>query len=120
MQHDIEFVEAPTDWAYHLFPLPSENVEELALDWVVAIAEKLIKRAQYHSDEAYLGPVLHWAHLLKIAQSSDGSWPAHVNPRTGIPIGTTRTHTPSRLMAKLGEILDSSEFEDAVALAHQQ
>lgn len=118
MQHETHFIEAPTGWAYHLFPLPAENAEELALDWVVAVAEELIKRAQSSGDEAYLGPVLHWAHLLKIAQSSDGSWTAHVNARTGVPIGAARTYTPARLLATLGEILDSSEFEDAVALAH--
>ena len=115
MHDTLQFVRAPSDWYYHRFPLPHANNEVITLDWVVAVAEELLERAARTGDEAHSGPVLHWAHLLKVAQDAGGDWPGAVNARTGAAVGTTRTRSPARLLQHLGEAMDSSEFDEAVA-----
>jgi len=110
---------APNDWYYHLFPLQGEENEALSLDWVVETALQLIDRTRATGDEAHFGPTLHWAHLLKTEQGPDGDWPAVVNARTGAPLGPARTRAPATLLACLGELLQSSEFETAIARAHE-
>jgi len=112
-----DHTEAPLDWAYALFPLQGEGEESLSLEWVVSVAHKLIDSAQGTGDEAHFGPVLHWAHLLKAEQGPDGDWPASVNARTGAAMGGARFREPARLLARLDVLLDSSEFEAAVARA---
>jgi hypothetical protein len=109
--------EAPLDWAYALFPLPAEGEESLSIEWLVRLAHERIDRAGEMGDEAHFGPVLHWAHILKSEQGPDGDWPAHLNARTGAAIGAARTRTPAQLLARLDALLDSSEFEAAVARA---
>jgi hypothetical protein len=109
--------EAPLDWAYANFPLPSEGEESLSMEWLVNVAYVLIDRAEETGNEAHFGPVLHWAHILKSEQGPAGDWPALVNARTGAVIGAARTREPGRLLARLDALLDSSEFETAVARA---
>lgn len=115
MTASLHFVQAPCDWHYHLFPLPYASSEVITLDWVVAVAEDLLELAALTGDAAQVGPVLHWAHLLKIAQDAGSDWPAEVNARTGAAVGMARTRSPARLLQHLGEAMDSSEFDDAVA-----
>lgn len=112
-------VRADPEWAYSLFPLPHEAAEALSLEWVAQVGEELLDRAAATDDQSHFGPVLHWAHLLKTAQQPQGDWPLHINPRTGECLGPERTRTPARLLERLGRVLDSSEFDDAVALAAQ-
>ena len=112
-----EATEAPLDWAYALFPLQGERQETLSLEWLIRLAHQRIDRAQETGDEAHFGPVLHWAHLLKVEQGPDGDWPAQVNARTGEAVGAARTREPARLLARLDALLDSCEFEAAVARA---
>ena len=107
----------PFDWYYHLLPLRAEGDEALPLDWVVERAAELISRAEATGEPAHFSPALHWAHLLKLEQGPDGDWPAVVNARTGEAIGTRRTRRPAEMLARLGQLLDSTEFEAAVALA---
>ena len=110
-------MEAPLDWAYALFPLQGEGEEILSLEWVARIAHERIDRAEKTGDEAHFGPVLHWAHILKAEQGPEGDWPAQVNARTGAAMGAARTRVPAGLMARLDALLDSTEFEAAVARA---
>lgn len=110
-------VTAPNDWYYHLFPLTAEGAETLPLAYVVELAEALIREAERTGDETHFGPVLHWAHLLKCEQGPDGHWPAVVNARTGEALGSERTRRPAELLARLSRLLDTSEFDAAVALA---
>jgi hypothetical protein len=110
-------MEAPLDWAYALFPLQRDDNEILSLQWLVGLAHERIDRAQSTGDEAHFGPVLHWAHILKIEQGPDGDWPAHVNARTGASIGSARTLAPAGLMARLDALLHATEFETTVARA---
>ncbi len=110
-------ITAPPEWHYHLFPLAAEGTEALRLDEVVELAAERMQRGVETGDEAHFGPVLHWAHLLTLEQGGDGAWPAVVNARTGEPIGGERTRRPAELLRRLGELLESSEFESAVALA---
>jgi hypothetical protein len=109
--------EAPLGWAYALFPLQHEGEEGLSLEWVVRVAHERIDRAQQTGDEAHVGPVLHWAHILKIEQGPNGDWPVQVNARTGAVAGTSRTREPAGLLARLDALLDSTEFEAAIARA---
>lgn len=108
---------APSDWYYPLFPLSAVSEEEVSLDWLVEQAASRLKQAQDADERAYLGPVLHWAHLLKFEQGPEGDWPALVNARTGTAVGEKRTRAPGELMAALAECLLSSEFDEAVKLA---
>lgn len=110
-------MEAPLDWAYALFPLQGEGEELLSLEWVVRVAGERIDRSEETGNEAHFGPVLHWAHILKVEQGPNGDWPAQVNARTGAPIGTARTRAPAGLMARLEALLDATEFEAAIARA---
>jgi len=110
-------MEAPLDWAYAHFPLQGEGEELLSLEWVVRIAHERIDRAAETGDEEHTGPVLHWAHILKIEQGPNGDWPALINARTGAALGTARTRAPAGLMARLDALHDSTEFEAAVARA---
>ncbi len=81
------------------------------------VAHERIDRAEKTGDEAHFGPVLHWAHILKAEQEQDGSWPAQINARSGAAIGTARTRAPAGLLARLDALLDSTEFEAAIARA---
>ena len=117
MQPEWTGATAPPDWYYSLFPLTGDDVEEVATDWVMAVSDDLLHRAAVEEDEAHLGPVLHWAHLLKVAQGPEGDWPARFNARTGAAIGAERTRSPGALFERLGELLDSTEFEYAARLA---
>ena len=108
--------QAPPDWYYHLFPLTGEG-EEIEIDAVVRRAHGLINLARESNDQAHLGTVLHWAHLLKADQGKAADWPARVNARTGAALGEARTRSPLSLFARLGAILNSSEFEGALDAA---
>ena len=108
---------APIDWYYHSFPLREAGQEAVSLEWTAALAEGIVDRAEASGDETPLGPVLHWAHLLKAEQGPEGDWPARVNARTGAAIGSERTRAPARLLERLGAFLASTEFEDAVRRA---
>lgn len=91
----------------------------MSTDWVIHVSNHLLHRAAVEEDDAVFGPVLHWAHLLKVEQGPQGDWPAHFNARTGTPIGAARTRTPGALFDRLDEILDSTEFEYAARLARR-
>lgn len=106
---------APSDWAYHGFPV--ERGEELSLDDVALQGIERITRADATGEYTLIGPVLHWAHRFVSSQGSDGGWPAAVNARTGELLGERRTWLPSRMLATLGDFLDSSEFDHAVERA---
>ena len=93
--------------------------EKLRLEWVVRIAHERIDRAAETGDEAHTGPVLHWAHILKIEQGPNGDWPTLINARTGAAVGADRTRVPAGLMARLDALHDSTEFEAAIALAER-
>ena len=106
---------APNDWHLHLFPLTSEGEEILPLEYVVQVADGMIRETERTGDHVHLGPPLHWAHLLKYELGSDSDWPAVINARSGEAVGEERTRRPVELMAKLGELLDTAEFDAAVA-----
>jgi hypothetical protein len=108
---------APTDWYYHLLPLPAPSEETLSLDWVAVVAGELMDRAEASGEPAECEAVLHWAHLLKLEQGTEGDWPAVVNARTGEALGEERTRKPAAVLARLGELLDSTEFDTVIALA---
>jgi hypothetical protein len=111
------YVAAPLEWAYELFPLPAEGEEILSLEWVAEVAHSLFNLTEATGDEACFGPTLHWAHRFVITQSQEGDWPLLVNARTGEVVSTQRTRKPVEFLARLGDLLDSSEFEHAVARA---
>lgn len=111
------YVAAPLEWAYELFPLRSESEEILSLEWVAEVAHGLVDLAESTGDQAHIGPTLHWAHRFVITQSQEGDWPHLVNARTGEVVSTQRTRKPAEFLARLGDLLDSSEFEHAVARA---
>lgn len=106
---------APNDWYLHLFPLTAEGEEVLPLEYVVEVAEGFIRETVRTGDHVHLGPPLHWAHLLKYELGSGSDWPAVINARTGDAIGEERTRRPAELLAKLAEMLDTAEFDAAVA-----
>ena len=106
---------APPEWYYHGFPLAAPDEESVALDEVVRHALRLVALAEASGDHTHLGMVPHWAHLLKIEQSAHGDWPAVVNARTGEAIGCLRTLAPLELFARLGHLLQSTEFDEALA-----
>jgi len=108
---------APPEWAWAGFPLDSDATETLDVAEFTAIALVRIKGSVRDQDEAPIGPVMHWAHILKTEQGQDGAWPAAVNARTGEPTGTARTLAPAKLMARLDALLDSSEYAACIALA---
>jgi hypothetical protein len=108
---------APSDWHYHLFPLEAVGEETLSLDWVTDAAMRLMERGVGNRDEAEYEAVPHWAHLLKLEQGPEGDWPAVVNARTGEALGAERTRKPAAMLARLGELLSTTEFEAAVTLA---
>lgn len=111
------WIPAPTTWPYALFPLREADDPRLEMERVTEIALELVDRAEASGDAAEAGPVLHWAHMLKIEQGPDGDWPAAVDARTGAALGTGRTRKPAELLRRLGDWLKSSEFDAAVALA---
>jgi hypothetical protein len=111
------YVAAPLDWAYALFPLPAEGEEILSMEWVAEVAHRLLDLSEYTGDQAHIGPTLHWAHRLVVSQSREGDWPLLVNARTGEVVSAQRTRKPAEFLARLGDLLDSSEFEHVVARA---
>jgi len=108
---------APLDWAYELFPLPAEGEEIISLEWVAEVAQGLFDLAEATGDRAHIGPTLHWAHRFVITQGREGDWPFLVNARTGEVVTTQRTRKPVEFLARLGDLLQSSEFEHVVARA---
>jgi hypothetical protein len=108
---------APPSWHLHGFPLREGYAEGISLDEVCSEAHRRLDRAEETGDGAHFGPVPHWAHLLKTEQAPDGSWPSWVNARTGEALGDQRTFAPALLLARLGAVLNSSEFDAAVARA---
>ena len=108
---------APNEWYFHLFPLTAEREEILPLDYVTDRGLELVSETERTGDHAHLGPPLHWAHLLKYELGPGRDWPAVINARTGEAIGEARTRRPVELLAKLGELLDTAEFDAAVAAA---
>lgn len=108
---------APADWAWSGFPLEGPGDEALSLDAVVDSALIRLDEAERGGDEEPIGPVLHWAHILKTEQGSDGAWPAAVNARTGESIGAARTLAPAVVMARLDALLNSSEYAACIARA---
>lgn len=108
---------APLDWAWGRFPLDAEGEETLLLEHVIQYTDALIAEARRLDDEALIGPIMHWAHILKTEQGPDGAWPSVVNARTGETIGAARTLAPATLMARLDALLDSSEYAACIARA---
>lgn len=108
---------APADWRLHGFPLNAAGHEEVRIDCLAVEAAYILDDAKQRNDRTHLGRVLHWAHLLTIEQSADGSWPMQINARTGKPVGIRRTMYPAILMQKLDELLNSTEFERCIARA---
>lgn len=104
---------APPDWAYHGFPLLSG--ERLSLECAAELGMARIELARDTGDRTLIGSVLHWAHRFVSSQGPDGDWPAEVNARTGEPVCRNRTSEPAQMLAMLGDFLDSSEFDRAVA-----
>ncbi|HEY3267431.1 MAG TPA: hypothetical protein VGM37_10920 [Armatimonadota bacterium] len=102
---------APLSYRYFLFPLDADGEDAITLERLCRHANALIDSAQAEADETHFGPVLHWAHILKTERGPDGAWPAAVNARTGEPIGPERTTAPAQLLARLGALLDTTEFE---------
>jgi hypothetical protein len=105
---------APSNWRYHSFPLPDEDTEVISLAGVAKLGHELMDRAEATGNQAHFGPVPHWAHLLKIEQGPDGDWPLRVNAKTGEPVGEERTCAPADLLARLGDVLQITEFDTAV------
>jgi hypothetical protein len=107
-------IKAPEDWYYFSFPLSYEDKEVISLLQVTEIGHALMDRAEEMGDQSHFGSVPHWAHLLKIEQGPDGDWPVYVNARTGEAVGEERTCAPATLLARLGRVLRSTEFDAAV------
>jgi hypothetical protein len=108
----------PPDWRYHRFPIPDDETEEILLVEVSRLGLEMIDLGEKAGDQEFFGRVPHWAHLLKCEQSPSGDWPARVNARTGRPLGDERTRKPAELLARLGAIFKSSEYEGAVSRAN--
>lgn len=109
---------APLEWRYALFPLEREGEEILSLEAVVHRAEERLTIAETRGDRTPLGPVYHWAHILKSVQEPDGAWPSVVNARTGETVGTARTRAPASLMGRLDRLLNACEYEATIARAY--
>lgn len=77
-----------------------------------------MERYQDTKDFAQLGEIPHLAHILKANQLEKGDWYNFVNGRTGEPIGDERTYAPALLFMRLREIMNSSEYDHAISLAH--
>ncbi len=116
-QWDSHDPQAPEEWAFHNFPLESEEQEELSLESVTEVGLERVALARETGHRPYIGPVVHWAHILKVEQGPNGDWPAVINARTGQPVGERRTRRPAELLNALGEMLDSTEFDAAVRRA---
>ncbi len=110
---------APEDWAWHLFPRTEPGSEAISLEAVARLGLERVRRCQVTGDRTPVGPVLHWAHLLKVEQASDGDWPALVDGRTGEALDQRRTTLPAELLSALGDLLDSTEFDAAVERARR-
>lgn len=96
-----------------------DDAETLWTDAVVRNAIQLVDEAGQSADYAPIGPVIHWAHIFKSEQGTDGGWPAAVNARTGEPIGAVRTTAPAELMARLDALLESTEYAACIEAAAQ-
>jgi hypothetical protein len=108
---------APWNWAWPGSPMGEETGETLSLEGVAAEGLRRVAEAGRVRDEAAVGPVMHWAHILKTEQGPDGTWPAVVNARTGDTIGWARTTAPADLLARLDALINSSEYAACIALA---
>ncbi len=114
------YVAAPENWYWELFPRGSEVEEVVALSWVAELSMALIEESFETGDSSPMGPAMHWAHRFVITQDADGSWPKVVNLRTGEIVDEERIRRPADFLEKLGDALNSSEFDRAVARARVQ
>lgn len=119
MRRAEEYPIVPMDWYYGLFPLDTEGETILSIDRVVEIAHTLLNQTEATEDDLWYSPTLHWMHIIKAEQGTDGAWPAIVNARTGEPVGTARTRTPADYMERVNRHLQSSEFEQTVLFARK-
>ncbi len=115
----MEYFAAPVEWYWELFPRQTEVEEVVDLGWVARLSVSIIERAKQSGDSGPIGPAMHWAHRFVITQGVDGAWPAKVNLRTGEVVDSTRTLGPADFLEKLGDILNSSEFDRAVTRARE-
>jgi hypothetical protein len=112
-------VTAPPDWIWSLFPLVGGDTETVNIESVVHRAMELVNEAAHTGDHAPIGPVMHWAHIFKSEQGTNGDWPAKVNGRTGEAVSAVRTVAPAALMARLDALLESSEYVISIEAAAQ-
>lgn len=108
---------APAGWVWFSFPLEGGGSETVCLEAVMHAAHDALDEAEASGERDRLGPVLHWAHILKAEQDDEGDWPARVNARTGAAVGPARTRAPVALMERLEGILRSTEFAECIARA---
>lgn len=81
------------------------------------LCHEALDQAEAYGDEAPMGPVLHWAHVLKTEQRPDGTWPVWVNARTGQAESQDATRGPAAVMERLAKILHTTEFDECIRLA---
>ncbi|MGC8667777.1 MAG: hypothetical protein ACP5VE_06685 [Chthonomonadales bacterium] len=105
---------APQEWA--TFGLPLENVGDayIRTEWVVTLALDLLSRGTRPNDTDF-GAVLHWAHILKALQGSDGLWPTRMHGKTGAAACSGRTEAPIRLFMALRDIMGTTEYDQVIA-----
>lgn len=105
---------APADWRLAHFPLAGPCEELLDL---IDMTDRLLEHLDY-ANAADTSPVcssLHCAHMLKILQGNDGLWPSKLSARTGETCGEDRTDAPVRFLVRLTGLLNTTEFDGAIA-----
>jgi len=101
---------SPPEWEFNCFPLPAEGVEEITMAFVIDAMQAHVDTVT-EADTTALGRALHVGHLLTVAQSDEGDWPARFNARTGEPLGPERTLLPLPLFERMNRMLSSTEFD---------
>jgi len=104
------------DWACPNFPVSFEGQEVVSTETIIADMNALLDMVT-DGDTSARSKVLHVAHMFVTLQEADGHWAAMRNLRTGEPVGTARTAAPIPVFARLGEMLQSSEFDHAIERA---
>ena len=111
--------QSPISWRYSLFPIQEGHNESICLEETVRIALDKLDAYENTRDYALLGEIPHWAHILKANQSETGDWYKYINGRTGEPMGDEKTLAPVKLFIRLRGIMNSSEYDHAISLAHE-
>ncbi len=111
-----ELILSPPEWAFNCFPLPEPDVDVLTMEFVISTMQAQIDLVT-EADTSRLGRALHVGHLLTVAQSDAGDWPAVFNARTGESIGSERSLAPLPMFERMNLMLNSSEFDHVLKRA---